>query len=92
MAQLRPRLCPSTTRFETLRGVRFSGRHRVAGRFSALSDGQTVDLDTLLTRATRYVGEFVYRFSNVVAEETYLQETIVEPLEPDQGRGARCRG
>jgi formylglycine-generating enzyme required for sulfatase activity len=41
--------------------------------FSALSEGQTIELDTLLTRATRYVGEFVYRFTNVVAEETYFQ-------------------
>lgn len=41
--------------------------------FSAVSEGQTSDLETILTRATRYVGEFVYRFTNVVAEETYIQ-------------------
>jgi hypothetical protein len=37
--------------------------------FQAELAGQPLQLDTLLDRATRYVGEFVYRFSNVVAEE-----------------------
>jgi hypothetical protein len=37
--------------------------------------GQPAELEVILARASRYVGEFVYRFSNVVAEEGYLQET-----------------
>ncbi len=56
--------------------------------FSAASAGQTIDLDTVLTRATRYVGEFVYRFTNVVAEESYLQETIVSRSSLISGAGA----
>lgn len=36
---------------------------------------QPVALDTILTRANLYVAEFVNRFSNVVTEERYLQET-----------------
>jgi len=56
--------------------------------FSGLSEGQTGDLDTILTRATRYVGEFVYRFTNVVAEETYLQETVVTRSNLISGAGA----
>ena len=37
---------------------------------------QTVSLDTLLARAGRYVGEFIARFSTVVAEERYVQDTL----------------
>src|SRR5580765_1146220 len=36
---------------------------------------QPVALDSILTRANLYVAEFVTRFSNVVTEERYLQET-----------------
>jgi formylglycine-generating enzyme required for sulfatase activity len=49
--------------------------------------GQAVEISTLLTRTMRYVGEFVYRFSNVVAEETYLQETVSNRVMP-LGAGA----
>src|SRR5262245_23751513 len=55
--------------------------------FSAPAEGQTIDLDTILTRATRYVGEFVYRFTNVVAEETYLQETVINRSNLISGAG-----
>lgn len=55
--------------------------------FPALSEGQTTNLDTILTRATRYVGEFVYRFTNVVAEETYLQETVISRSNLISGAG-----
>jgi formylglycine-generating enzyme required for sulfatase activity len=48
--------------------------------FQAQLAGQPVQLDTLLNRATRYVGEFVYRFSNVVAEERYVQEAITNRM------------
>jgi formylglycine-generating enzyme required for sulfatase activity len=54
---------------------------------SARSEAQTIDLDTLITRANRYVGEFVYRFANVVAEETYLQETVVSRSNLISGAG-----
>jgi formylglycine-generating enzyme required for sulfatase activity len=42
--------------------------------------GQHVQLETILARATHYVGEFVYRFANVVAEERYSQESISNRL------------
>ena len=38
-----------------------------------------VDIDAVVGRATRYVNEFASRFSNVVAEETYVQETVSQP-------------
>lgn len=47
-----------------------------AGALEQRVSGQSAQLDAILASATRYVGEFVYRFSNVVAEETYLQETV----------------
>lgn len=40
-------------------------------------EAQNPKLEELLTKATAYVHEFVSRFSNVVAEETYEQEITV---------------
>jgi formylglycine-generating enzyme required for sulfatase activity len=42
---------------------------------------QTPTLDALLARGGRYVSEFIDRFSNVVAEERYVQDTnSTQPL------------
>jgi hypothetical protein len=43
----------------------------------AWSASQPPKTDEILARATRYMEEFVVRFSNVVAEERYIQETAV---------------
>jgi hypothetical protein len=43
---------------------------------AAAPQAQDPDLQTLLDRATVQVVDFVNRFSNVVAEEVYVQETI----------------
>ena len=37
---------------------------------------QTPTLEALLERAGQYVAQFVDRFSNVVAEERYVQDTL----------------
>jgi formylglycine-generating enzyme len=44
---------------------------------AALAAGQsTPELDSILARAGQYVGQFIERFSNVVAEERYVQDTL----------------
>jgi hypothetical protein len=47
----------------------------VAVVWPSYAASQTNRADDLLSRTARYVGEFVAQFSNVVAEETIVQET-----------------
>jgi hypothetical protein len=60
---------------------------------AALAAGQsTPTLDAILARAGRYVGQFIERFSNVVAEERYVQDTLGNlPAFALGGRGAAPR-
>jgi formylglycine-generating enzyme required for sulfatase activity len=49
-------------------------------------------IDSVLARAGRYVGQFIERFSNVVAEERYVQDTLGNlPSFALGGRGALPR-
>jgi hypothetical protein len=52
-------------------------------------DRLTVTLPLLLGRAAWYVNDFVDRFSNVVAEETYIQDSNIPmpPIAANTGRG-----
>src|SRR5262245_29625918 len=43
---------------------------------AAPAGAQTPTLDTLLSRGGLYVSQFIERFSNVVAEERYVQDTL----------------
>jgi hypothetical protein len=44
-----------------------------------IAQPQRPAVDTLLTRATTYVQQFVAGFANVVAEERYVQESTIPP-------------
>jgi hypothetical protein len=56
---------------------------------SAARDERTPTVDSILARAGQYVGQFIDRFSNVVAEERYVQDTLGNlPTVALGGRGA----
>jgi hypothetical protein len=49
------------------------------------ASAQTADADDIVARATAYVEQFIVRFSNVVAEERYLQESQKPPRTTGSG-------
>ena len=59
----------------------------VATIASAEAAGQSTPTDTIRARATAYVVTFVQRFSTVVAEEHYVQESAALPRTPGSGSG-----
>jgi hypothetical protein len=55
----------------------------------ATCSAQSPNVDTVLALASRYIGDFVGRFSNVVTEERYIQET--SSTNPRSGQNGRRR-
>jgi formylglycine-generating enzyme len=64
----------------------------VAASVAALAAQRPPAIDDILARAARYVEEFIERFSNVVAEERYVQDTLGNlPAVAIGGRGSLQR-